>query len=148
MLAFSKLAASAWGTSVFSAKQVYAIIIRSVLAYAAPNWHEIKGGLRKLSKALILIQNKCLQIISGAYKATPARYLESEIIIPLLDLYFDKWVANFKNYTEVSGIAKFLRAAGAKIAKLATDKPGNRSRRRRAIIAQTIRDKRSQAVRE
>jgi hypothetical protein len=63
-----------------------------------------------------------------------------------LDLYFDKWVANFKDRTEVSGTAKLLRAAGAKVAELATDKPGNRSRRRRAAAAQIIRDKRSQAV--
>jgi hypothetical protein len=52
MLAFSKLAASAWGTSVPSARQVYAMVIRNILAYAAPSWHEIGGGLKKLSKAL------------------------------------------------------------------------------------------------
>jgi hypothetical protein len=74
--------------------------------------------------------------------------LESEIAIPLLDLYFDKWVADFKDRTEVSGMARFLRTAGAKAAELATDKPGNRSRKRRIAAAQTIRDKRSQAVRE
>jgi hypothetical protein len=119
-----------------------------VLAYAAPNWHEIKGGLKKLSKVLTSVQNKCLQIISGAYKATPARYLESEMAILPLDLYFDKWVANFEDYTEVSGMAKLLRAAGAKAAELATNRPGNQSRRRRAIIAQMTRDKRSQIVRK
>jgi hypothetical protein len=68
-------------------------------------------------------------------------------ILPL-DLYFDKWVANFEDRIEVSGIARLLRAAGAKAAKLTTGRPGNRSRRRRATAAQTIRDKRSQAVRE
>jgi hypothetical protein len=143
MLAFSKLAASAWGTSVPSARQVYAVVIRSVLAYAAPNWHEIGESLKKLSKTLTLVQNKCLRIISGAYKAIPARYLESEMAIPLLDLYFDKWVADFEDRTEVSGMARFLRAAGAKAAELATDKPGNRNRRCRVAAAQTIRDKRS-----
>jgi hypothetical protein len=127
MLAFSKLAASAWGTSVPSARQVYAMVIRSVLAYTALSWHEIRGGLKKLSKTLTLIQNKCLRIISGAYKAIPARYLESEIAIPLLDLYFDKWVADFENRTEISGIARLLRAAGAKAAELIINKPGNRS---------------------
>jgi hypothetical protein len=124
------------------------MVIRSVLAYAAPNWHEIKGDLKKLSKTLILIQNKCLRIISGAYKITPARYLELKMAILPLDLYFDKWVTNFKNRTEISGIVRLLRAAGAKVAELATDRPGNRSRRRRAIIAQTTRDKRFQTVRE
>jgi hypothetical protein len=131
-----------------SARQIYAIVIRSILAYAAPSWHEIKKGLKKLSKTLTLVQNKCLRIISGAYKAILARYLKLEIAIPLLDLYFDKWVANFKNCTEISGIAKLLRAAGAKATKLATNKPENRSRRRRAIITQTTRDKRFQTIRE
>jgi hypothetical protein len=126
-----------------SARQVYAVVIRSVLAYIAPNWHEIGGGLKKLSKALIPVQNKCLRIVSGAYKAIPARYLELEIAILPLDLYFDKWVADFEDCTEVSGMAKLLRAAGAKAAELATNRPGNRSRRRRAAAAQTIRDKRS-----
>jgi hypothetical protein len=111
------------------------VVIRSVLAYIAPNWHEIGEGLKKLSKTLILIQNKCLQIISGAYKIIPARYLELEMVIPPLDLYFDKWVADFKDRTEVSGMVKLLRAAGAKAAELATGRPGNRSRRRRAAAA-------------
>jgi hypothetical protein len=74
--------------------------------------------------------------------------LESEIAILPLDLYFDKWVANFKNRTEVSGIAGLLRAAGAKAAKLATNRPKNQSRRRRATVAQIIRDKKSQAIQE
>jgi hypothetical protein len=55
MLAFSKLAVLTWGTSVPSAKQVYAMVIRNMLAYAAPNWHEIRGNLKKLSKTLTLI---------------------------------------------------------------------------------------------
>jgi hypothetical protein len=52
MLAFSKLTASAWETSVSSARQVYAVVIRSVLAYTAPSWYNIRNGLKKLSKTL------------------------------------------------------------------------------------------------
>jgi hypothetical protein len=70
------------------------------------------------------------------------------MVILLLDLYFNKWVADFENYTEISGMAKLLRAASAKAAKLITNKPGNRSRRRRVAAAQTTRDKRFQAVRK
>jgi hypothetical protein len=51
MLAFSKLAVLAWETSVPSARQVYAVIIRSVLAYVAPNWHEIRGGLEEIKQS-------------------------------------------------------------------------------------------------
>jgi hypothetical protein len=52
MLAFSKLAAFAWGTSVFSARQVYVVVICSVLAYAAPNWHNMGDELKGFSKIL------------------------------------------------------------------------------------------------
>jgi hypothetical protein len=52
MLAFSKLAAFAWETSVFSARQVYAVVIRSVLAYIAPSWHDIRNKLKEFSKTL------------------------------------------------------------------------------------------------
>jgi hypothetical protein len=114
MLAFSKLAASAWETSVPRARQVYAIVIRSVLAYEAPNWHNIREGSKGLSKALTPTQNKCLRIVAGAYKAIPTRYLESEIAMPPLDLYFDKWVANFEDRIELLGMAQLFRNVGAK----------------------------------
>jgi hypothetical protein len=116
MLAFSKLAASAWGTSVPRARQIYAVIIRSVLAYGVPNWHKIGEDLKDLSKALTPTQNKCLRIMNGAYKAIPIRYLESEMAMPLLDLYFDKWVANFESRIAVSGMAQLLRQVEARAA--------------------------------
>jgi hypothetical protein len=90
MLAFSKLAAFAWETSVSSARQMYAMVIRSVLAYAAPSWHNIEDGLKRFSRTLTPVQNKCLRIVSGAYKTTPTRYLKSEMAVPSLNLYFDK----------------------------------------------------------
>jgi hypothetical protein len=36
------------------------------------------------------IQRRDIWIVNSAYKIIPARYLESEIAIPPLDLYFDK----------------------------------------------------------
>jgi hypothetical protein len=143
MLAFSKLAASAWGTSVPRARQVYAVVIRSVLAYKAPSWHKIGGGLKDLSKALTPTQNKCLQIMSGAYKATPTRYLESEMAMPPLDLYFDKWVADFESRIAVSGMAQLLRQMGARAAQMAA---GSRRRGRRGQIRQLLRDSRARAA--
>jgi hypothetical protein len=92
------------------------VVIRSVLAYGAFNWHKIEEGLKGLSKALTLTQNKCLRIISGAYKAILSRYLESEMAIPPLDLYFDKWVADFESKIAVSGMAQLLRQMEARAA--------------------------------
>jgi hypothetical protein len=140
MLVFSKLAASAWGTSVFSARQMYAMVIRSVLAYAAPNWHNMGDRLKKFSKTLTPVQNKCLRIVSGAYKIIPTRYLESEIAVPSLDLYFNKWVADFKNRIKLSGTMRLLRAAGARATELAIGHRRSRRRRRRGIAEPIIRD--------
>jgi hypothetical protein len=66
--------------------------------------------------------------------------------VPSLDLYFDKWVANFKNRIKLSEIAKLLRAAGAKAAELATGHHQSRRRKRRGIAEPTIRDQKSQMI--
>jgi len=50
------------------------------------------GPAVKLAK----IQNKCLQVIAGAYKATPTSVLETETSIPPLDLYLNDRLANFR----------------------------------------------------
>jgi hypothetical protein len=85
--------------------------------------------------------------VSGAYKAIPTRYLKSEMAVPPLDLYFDKWVADFKNRIKLSEIARLLRAAGARAAELATGHRRSRRRKRRGVAEPTTRDQRSQAVR-
>jgi hypothetical protein len=54
--------------------------------------------------------------MSGAYKAISTRYLESEMAMPPLDLYFDKWVADFESRIAVSGMAQLLRQVGARAA--------------------------------
>jgi hypothetical protein len=54
--------------------------------------------------------------MNSAYKAILTRYLESEMAIPLLDFYFDKWVANFESKIAISGIAQLLRQMGARAA--------------------------------
>jgi hypothetical protein len=143
MLAFSKLAASAWGISVLRARQVYAVVICSVLAYGAFNWHKIGKNLKNLSKALIPTQNKCLQIMSGAYKAIPTRYLESEMAMPLLNLYLDKWVADFESRIAVSGMAQLLRQMGARAAQMAA---GSRRRKRREQAKQPLRNSKARAA--
>jgi hypothetical protein len=78
--------------------------------------------------------------VSGAYKATLTRYLESEMAVLSLDLYFDKWVADFKNRIKLSGIARLLRAIGARAEKLAIRHRRSRRRKRRGVAEPTTRD--------
>jgi hypothetical protein len=82
--------------------------------------------------------------MSGAYKAIPARYFESKMVVPPFDLYLDKWVADFKHRIEASGISQLLRAAGAKAAEIVA---GRRRQYRRGAPELTSRDQRIQAVR-
>jgi hypothetical protein len=65
--------------------------------------------------------------MSGAYKATSTHYLESEMAMPLLNFYFDKWVADFESRIAVSGMAQLLRQMGARAAQMAA---GSRRRER------------------
>jgi hypothetical protein len=78
--------------------------------------------------------------VSGAYKAILTRYLKSEMAVLSLDLYFNKWVADFKNQIKLSGMARLLRAAGAKAAELATGHRRSRKRKRRGITKPTTRN--------
>ena len=50
------------------------------------------GPAAKLAK----IQNKCLQVLAGAYRATPTTVLETETSIPSLDLYLNNRLASFR----------------------------------------------------
>jgi hypothetical protein len=81
--------------------------------------------------------------MSGAYKATPIRYFESEIAIPPLDLYFHKWMADFENRVALSGMSQLLREAGARAAEMAA---GSRRRRRPRQARQTLRESKAEAV--
>jgi hypothetical protein len=101
-------------------------------------------GLKKPSKLLTPTQNGCLRIVSGAYKAIPARYFESEMAVPPFDLYLNKWIADFKHRIEASGMSQLLRAAGAKAAEMVA---GRRRQHRRGAPELTSRDQRIQAVR-
>jgi hypothetical protein len=101
-------------------------------------------GFKESSKLLTLTQNGCFRIISGAYKATPARYFELKMAVPPFDLYLNKWVTDLKHRIEASGMSQLLRAAGAKAAKMVASR---RRQHKRKAPELTFRDQSIQAVR-
>src|SRR5204863_6044514 len=64
----------------------------------------IGGKPRGLTIRLEKEQNGCLQVVTGAYKATPIRNLEVETLIPPLDLYLNKRLAEFESRLAQSGL--------------------------------------------
>lgn len=97
--ALTRIATKTWGLGLAKAREVYSKCIRSALAYGASSLHNPteKGGMAKgIAKDLAKIQNKCLRVVAGAYKATPIRNLETETWVPPLDLYLNKRRAEFE----------------------------------------------------
>ena len=85
-------------------------MIRPALAYSASTWHSPTDLVKPkgLAAKLQPIQNKCLQVIAGAYKATPARALETETHTPPIDLYLDRQVAVFQKRLDSSLVGQLI----------------------------------------
>src|SRR3982074_3898507 len=89
--ALVRTTASTWGASFLRVRQVYSAVIRPAMAYGAAAWHTPakgpNGNVQGVAAKLERIQNKCLRVVAGAYRATPIRSLEVETCTPPLDLY-------------------------------------------------------------
>jgi hypothetical protein len=112
--ALLRTTASTWGATLAKARQIYTAVIRSSIAYAAPIWHKPPKHITKargpVSK-LQTYQNQCLRIVTGAYKATPVRQLETEAFIPPLDLWLNGRLALFQARLERTGMAQLIHNA-------------------------------------
>jgi hypothetical protein len=95
-------------------RNIYTAVIRAAIGYGAPAFHNVpKIETRKptntMSKDLGSIQNTCLRIVSGAYKATPIRQLETETYIPPIDLWLTSRVAVFHRRLRESGMEEKIK---------------------------------------
>src|SRR5213078_2306265 len=77
---------------------------------------------------LMSVQNKCLRIVSGAYRATPVSVLETETFTPPLDLHLHARLARFWLRHKQSGMQNLVTAACTLIKQKLR---GRRPRRRR-----------------
>ena len=71
---------------------LYIAVVRPTITYGAQVWSRTetgKGAATALLQPLVLVQNKCLRKIAGAYKRTPIAALEREIAVLLLSLYIN-----------------------------------------------------------
>jgi hypothetical protein len=92
------------------ARQVYQAVIYSALLYRAPIWHQpLLGKPKGIVVRLQKYQNQGLCTVLGIYRATPARMLETELYMLLLDLWLNRQVARFQARLEHSGIAQEIR---------------------------------------
>ena len=93
---------------------VYGMVIRPAMTYGALAWHQPRGlaGINQgPNRTLAPYQNRCLRVITGAYRATPASTLEAEAYVPPLNLYLDSLVARATQRLEDSGMAAKIEGA-------------------------------------
>ena len=90
---------------------LYTAVIRSAIAYgAAATFHQpSERGPVGISRSLATQQNRCLRVITGAYRATPVRHLETEAGVLPLDLYLSKRLAVFEARLEASGKGQLIK---------------------------------------
>jgi hypothetical protein len=130
--ALSRVAAATWGATFQNARQLYTAIIRPAITYGAGTWHSTSDSPAKskgLATRLATIQNQCLRIVGGAYRATPIRSLEVETHIPPIDLQLDYLNAKAQSRLEDAGHSLAIRQACATIRQRLAR---GRGRRRRA----------------
>ena len=101
--ALSGIAAMTWGPSLIRTRQIYISVIRSVLTYAASTFSTLDntlGGAKRRGKGIVAKleaeQNKCLRIVTGAYRSTPIKALEAEANCAPIGIELAKRAAAFE----------------------------------------------------
>lgn len=137
--ALIRTTASTWGASFLRARQVYSAVVRPAMAYGAAVWHtpagpngKVKGVAAKLER----IQNKCLRVVAGAYRATPIRSLEIETFTPPIDLHLDSRLAAFQKRLENSEVGRVIENACNWIKARVRNRKGRRITRKIATNGQ------------
>ena len=81
-MTLSKISIFTWDVTFAKIRQMYTVVIRSAMIYESSVWHissKLKDTLKSLINKMSIMQNKCLRVISDAYRVTSVRILKVEI---------------------------------------------------------------------
>ncbi len=108
--AFRRVATSTWGASFTRARLLYNSTVRPVITYGAAAWHNPEQrGNGSVVRAISKIQNQGLRAVAGAYRATPIRELEKEVLVPPIDVYCSEIRAQHLRRTYSSPVGDFIQ---------------------------------------
>ena len=102
---------------MIQAHQVYTAVIQPSLTYRAITWHHpqlapmVKPTSVGITHKLAKQQNKCICLITGAYKATLVSTVEAEVFIPPLDLHLNSVIAQAVKRMAENGMACQIETA-------------------------------------
>ena len=126
--ALTKISTSTWGATFPKARLVYTAVVRPAMTYGSTIWHTPKDIKKSngISNKLAVIQNKCLQTIAGAFKATPIPVLEAETYIAPIDIHLDQLQAQARHRLCQGGQNKFIINACNSIANKLKGRAGRK----------------------
>ncbi|CEJ93665.1 hypothetical protein VHEMI09241 [[Torrubiella] hemipterigena] len=108
----------AWGTRLENARLIYTMVHCSILTYGSVLFHKPGDIPLGPARTMSSTQHDMPRLLAGAFRATPAHYLEAELQIPPLHLYMtyrsERSLARFKNNETLARV----RAASATVAGL------------------------------
>jgi len=128
--ALSAIATSTWGASFSKARLVFNAVVRPAMTYGAVIW-ATPGDLPPSRRTwagspLDTQQNRCLRIVSGAYRATGLQALERETATPPLRVHVEQLQLQARARLEASGARQEVEAACARIRRRLQPKRGRR----------------------
>ena len=129
LMALSKISTSTWGATFAKARQVYTAVVRPAMTYGSSVWHtpsELKDTSKSLINKMSIMQNKCLRVISGAYRATSVRVLKAETQIASMRIHLDQLQAQARCRLLNDGQALLIRRACKRIKGNLQDRTGPR----------------------
>ena len=127
--ALTRLTTSTWGASFAQAKRIYSAVVRPAITYGSSTWHtpsSEKGASKTMQRKLAVIQNKCLRVVAGAFKATPIEALEKETHTPPMHLHLDRLAGMAQERRRVTGMDTIIKKACQNIKTKLKSKRGRR----------------------
>jgi hypothetical protein len=112
ILALTRTTASTWGAGFCEARKIFLAVIRSAISYGSSVWHKPGTSPAKAqgpAASLRKHQNEGLRRVTGAFRRTRTRQLETEAFVPPLDLWLDGKTACFQARLERTGLATQIR---------------------------------------
>ena len=135
--ALSAITGSTWGATFDKARLIYNTVVRPVITYRPTVWSPLDSLLRPAHRRWIRDtldqqQQHCLRSVTGGFRATSRKQLESEAAVPPLRAHMARLQLQARARMEASGVRTEIQEACEQLRRQLARRPG---RRRRTYIS-------------
>lgn len=94
--------------------------VRPAITYGSTVWYApsgVKDAEKGTAGKLEIIQNRCLRVVAGAYKAMPLEVIQAKPMIPPMQEYLNQLQAKARSHLGTNGQAAFIRKQCKQVTK-------------------------------